>query len=193
MERSNSISYAEENKWLGFKNACVFNESVNFDGLIYKEYGNEYWDIDMDYSLDMPGSNPNKDSYDETQYDAKTGKIIGIVSTADSISKGAVTYKFNGMAIVWILVLLASVACFLVGVVMIIVGFMKKSKEKSAAVPQAAAPVAQAPVAQPTEVAAPVEQAPVAQPTETVPVAEVSETAVSEETATTENTENSAE
>lgn len=155
--RSNSIVYAEENKWLSLKKACVFNETVNFDGLIYKEYGNEYWDIAMDYSLDMPGSNPNKDNYDETQYDAKSGKIIGTVSTCDSISKGAVTYKFNGSAIVWILVLLLSIACFLVGVVMIIMALAKKSKEKKAE----ETPVAETPAAE-----TPVEEAPATEESE---------------------------
>ncbi len=133
-ERSSGIAYAEESKWLGFRKACVFEETVNFNGILYTTYSDEYWQIPVEYTLDMPGSNPNKDLYDETEYDAKKGLILDSVVTSDSVTEGAVTYKFSGMGLVWILVLLLSIVSFLVGVVMIVLGIIKKSKAKKAGV-----------------------------------------------------------
>lgn len=147
VERSNGIAYAEESKWLGFKKACVFEETVNFKGILCTDYSDEYWQIPVAYTLDMPGSNPNKDLYDVTEYDAKKGLILDSVVTSDSVTEGAVTYKFSIMGLVWILVLLLSIVSFFVGVVAIVLGFIKKAKAKKAGAaavkeePKADAPV----------------------------------------------------
>ena len=131
-ERSDAITCVEENKWLGFKETCIFEESVNFVGLVNTAYGEEYWAIPVSYTLDMPGSNPNKDLYDETEYDAKKGLIIDTVYTNDSEKEGALTNKLSFQGLLWILVLLLSIISFLVGVVMIVLGIIKKSKAKKA-------------------------------------------------------------
>lgn len=181
MERSNGIGYVEESKWLGFRKACIFEETVNFDGILYTTYSDEYWQIPVEYTLDMPGSNPNKDLYDETEYDAKKGLILDTVSTSDSVTESAVTYKFSIMGLVWILVLLLSIASFLVGVVVIVIGFIKKSKAKKAGTVAAAPKAEAAPVVEeaPAAVEGPASgEAPVEKP---MPVIE--ETSASEEAA----------
>lgn len=132
VERSTGIEYVEESKWIGFRKACVFEETVNFNGILYTSYGDEYWQIPVEYTLDMPGSNPNKDLYDESEYDAKKGLILDSVVTSDSVTEGAITYKFSIMGLVWILVLLLSIVSFLAGAVMIVLGIIKKSKAKKA-------------------------------------------------------------
>lgn len=132
LDRSNSIMCVEEEKWLGFTKACIFEEAVYMSGLINTPYGDEYWSIPVKYTLDMPGFDLNKKNYDETTYDAKKGLILAETRSNDSITMGAVSNKIAPMGVVWILVLIASIVLFFAGVVLIVISIVKKTKAKKA-------------------------------------------------------------
>ena len=150
MGRTDDIFCVEEEKWLGVTKACVFEESVRMSGIVHSAYGDEYWAIPVSYTLDMPGSNPNKKSYDESMYDAKKGLLIAETTANDSISMGAVTNKFAPLGLVWILVLLASIAFFFVGIAGIALAIVKKvrAKKNDAAKDEKETPVAVEPAVQ---------------------------------------------
>lgn len=167
--RSDDIFCVEEERWIGVTKACIFEESVRMAGLVNAAYGDEYWAIPVSYTLDMPGIDPNKKNYDETNYDAKKGLIIAETVANDSINMGAVTNKFAPMGIVWILVLLASIVCFLVGVAGIVIAIIKKVKSKKGnATTETQTPVTEAPKAAPAAEETKVEEV----KTEEVPVEE---------------------
>lgn len=140
-QHDDDIICVEEDRWIGFTKDCVFSETVHTGGLLGPTFStNEYWDIPLKYTLDMPGGEPVWASYTDSVYDADEGLIIVETNAPGYNPITAQSTKFAPMGLVFIFILLASIVFFFIGVACIVLGIMKKAKNKG----QNAAPAANA-------------------------------------------------
>ncbi len=140
-EHDGDIICVEENRWIGVTKDCVFSESPNTGGLFGPTFSmDEYWNVPLKYTLDMPGGEPVWASYSDAFYDEDADLIVVEMNAPGYNPITAQSTKFAPTGLVFLFILMASVVFFFIGVACIVLGILKKVKTKR----QNAAPAANA-------------------------------------------------
>ena len=129
-QQEKSVSYACEKHWIAPLEKCVLVDMMDMEGFVYKDpEGSKYWQIPVNYEVKINGVGKEMIS-DQPLIEEKIGSFKGKLQTDKRYKVSYRANHVNGLAFLWMGILLLAVVALATGIYFMVRSFIEKRREK---------------------------------------------------------------
>ena len=129
-QQEKSVSYACEKHWIAPLEKCVLVDMMDMEGFVYKDpEGSKYWQIPVNYEVKINGVGKEMIS-DQPLIEEKIGSFKGKLQTDKRYKVSYRANHVNGLAFLWMGILLLAVVALAAGIYFMVRSFIEKRREK---------------------------------------------------------------